>query len=44
MSKGVHFTDAQRKVLSQIMKDAWSRKRGHSPDARRMRFNPKKRK
>ena len=40
MSRGVHFTDAQRKVLRQLMRDAWSRKRGQSVPQRRMRFNP----
>ena len=40
MTRGVRFTEAQKGVLSQIMKDAWARKRGQSPPGRRMRFNP----
>ena len=40
MPRGVKFTLAQRRVLSQIMTDAWARKREHSVPARRMRFNP----
>ena len=41
MSRGVHFTDAQRKVLRQVMLDAWGRKKGRTVPARRMRFNPR---
>ena len=36
------FTPQSRAVLSRVFKDAWARGRHEEPDARRMRFNPKR--
>ena len=40
MARGVAFTGRQKSVLSAILKDAWTTKKGGSPAERRMRFNP----